>query len=126
MKLFIVYKKKHKETGVLYSGKSSGEYTGSKTDARKILEKRDKYHHKNAKGFDKAILEQQSTDEDAVRGYEQMMIDHYGGAQSSGGTSGNQYNSISPKNKKKQQYLEAALKVFGPLLLVIAFIYLLL
>lgn len=49
----------------------------------------------------------------AARGREQQLIESNGGAKSKGGTSGNAINSISPTNPKKQQYMNAAFRVFG-------------
>lgn len=122
-KLYVTYTKKNKSTDEVYSGMASGEYTGSEKDERKIISNRDSNHHKNQEDFDRAIIDQKSQDKDAIRGREQMLIEHFGGAKSEGGTSGNAINGISPKNKKKDQYLEAALKLFGFLSLILAIFY---
>ena len=42
---------------------------------RKNVEKRDKKHHMNEKGFGPAILDKSSTNKDAIRGREQQLID---------------------------------------------------
>lgn len=41
-----------------------------------------------------------------------IQIGKYGGAQSTGGTSGNRINGISPKNKNRERYINAAKKEF--------------
>ncbi len=122
-KLYVTYTKKNQVTGEVYSGMASGEYTGSEKDERKIISSRDSNHHKNQEDFDRALIDQKSQDKDAIRGREQMLIEHFGGAKSEGGTSGNAINGISPTNKKKGQYMDAALKLFGFLSLVLAIFY---
>jgi hypothetical protein len=73
-------------------------------------------------GFGKAMLDRAVKSEGtindmgasaAIRGREQMLIDHYGGAIRSGGTSGNQINSIGPRNLAKPYYLGMASWYFG-------------
>lgn len=51
----------------------------------------------------------------AIRGREQQLIDYHGGAQSTGGTSGNAINVVGKCNQKKKNYIEAAIKEFGEL-----------
>jgi hypothetical protein len=94
--------------------------------ARDILAKRDSSHHKNKDGFQRADIDVYSVDADATRGREQMLIDYNGGAKSEGGISGNSINGISQRNEKREQYLEAALKIFGGLgilFLLLAILY---
>lgn len=67
----------------------------------------------NKQGFGKARLDKSSTNADAIRGREQMQIDKNGGAQSSGGASGNKINGISLKNKNRDKYINAASKEFN-------------
>lgn len=55
----------------------------------------------NDKGFGPAELESSSNSYEAIRGREQDLIDYFGGAKSTGGTSGNAINGISDKNPKK-------------------------
>lgn len=69
----------------------------------------------NEKGFGSAVLDETSSNKDAIRGREQQLIDYYGGAKSEGGTSGNAIRGIDPKNKKKKRYLKAANDEFGEL-----------
>lgn len=56
-----------------------------------------------------------STSKDAIRGQEQRLIDQYGGAKSSGGTSGNAINGVSPNNPNAEKYINAAKTEFGEL-----------
>ncbi|MBK7056445.1 MAG: hypothetical protein IPQ05_15530 [Leptospiraceae bacterium] len=117
-RLFVTYTKENEKTGEIYSGRASGiisEEDINGTSARDILAKRDSSHHKNKDGFQRADIDVYSVDSDATRGREQMLIDYNGGAKSEGGFSGNDINGISHKNKKREQYLEAALKIFGGL-----------
>jgi RHS repeat-associated protein len=90
-----------------YSGRTSG--TNS---PRKNVENRDKSHHMNDT-HKPAKIDQSSTNSDAIRGREQQLINKNGGAQSTGGTSGNKINGVGAKNKKAGQYQKAAKKEFG-------------
>jgi len=118
LRLFLTYTKRNPITGEIYSGRTSG---WGKVIA--ILRRRDKYHHKNKEGYGDADLDKASTDADAIRGREQQLIDEHGGAKSSGGTSGNDINAISLRNKKHNKYLAAALKLFGAVSIVVLIIF---
>ena len=107
-KTYQTYTKTNPKTGEVYTGRTSGKGTPEQNVAR-----RDKNHHMNKEGFERADLEQSSPNKDAIRGREQNKIDQHGGAKSQGGTSGNKINGISPKNPKKQHYLDEAKKEFG-------------
>jgi hypothetical protein len=124
-KIYLTYTKENEDTGEVYSGRASGSIMNQKEfmeKLRKILDKRDSSHHKNQEGYQEALLDKYSTDKDAVRGREQMLIEYYGGAQSEGGISGNKINSISPRNKNITKYLKAAIKIFGTaIILFLAF-----
>ena len=102
------YTKPDKNGGKPYSGKTSGTGTPEENIA-----KRDQGHHMDKKGFGKAVLDKSSKSSDAIRGREQNLIDNNGGSKSTGGTSGNQNNSIGPKNKNAEKYKQAAEKEFG-------------
>ena len=67
----------------------------------------------NSKGYGPAVLDKTSSDYNAIRGREQMLIEKYGGANSTGGTSGNAINEISKNNKKKSKYINSAIEEFG-------------
>jgi len=104
-KIYVTYTKTNPETGKVYSGRASG--TGTPAE---VVAKRDKNHHMNDKGYGPAVLDKASTNPDAIRGQEQYMIELNGGAKSSGGTSGNSINGISPKNPNKNKYEDARKK----------------
>lgn len=107
-KTYVTYTKVNPKTGEVYSGRASGYGTPDE-----IVANRDRNHHMNEKGFEKAQLDRYSTSYDAIRGREQYLIDLNGGAKSQGGTSGNAINGISPTNTNKQKYEEASRKEFG-------------
>jgi len=107
VKTYQTYTKTNIKTGEVYTGRTSG--TGT---ALENVAKRDKNHHMNDKGFGPAVLDNSSTNKNAIRGREQYLIKINGGAKSQGGTSGNAINGISPNNKNRTKYLNAA-KVFG-------------
>ncbi len=109
-KTYQTYTKTNPSTGEVYSGRTSG--YGSPVEN---VRNRDAKHHMNSKGFGPAVLDETSSDYNAIRGREQMLIDKYGHAKSVGGTSGNAINGIGKDNKKKSIYLEAAKKIFGDL-----------
>lgn len=67
----------------------------------------------DAKGYGPAVLDKSSSDSDAIRGREQQNIEANGGAQSTGGNSGNAINGIAPNNPKFEQRMCAAQKEFG-------------
>lgn len=109
-KTYQTYTKTNPETGKVYSGRTSG--TGT---ALENIERRDRGHHMTEEGFGPAVLDMSTTSWAAVRGREQMLIDYHGGAQSTGGTSGNAISGIRQDNPRRQEYLEAARKEFGEL-----------
>ena len=112
-KVHIVYTKKPVDPSKgTYTGRTSGKGDiKSQQDLDKILRKRDRNHHMNKEGYRPAEVESKTTSAPAARGQEQINIDKMGGAQSSGGTSGNKINGISPKNPKAATYFEAAVDV---------------
>ncbi|MBX9661669.1 MAG: hypothetical protein K2X00_24190 [Nitrospiraceae bacterium] len=109
-KTFQTYAKTNPITGEVYIGRTSG--TG--TPAQNVRA-RDKDHHMTDKGFGPAQLDKSSSNRQSIRGREQQMIKHFGGAQSEGGTSGNAINGISPTNPRRSRYLNASTKEFGEL-----------
>lgn len=110
-KTYQTYTKTNPETGEVYSGRTSG--TG--TPEQNVLA-RDTNHHMNDKGFGPAKLDQTSSNPASIRGREQQLIDSFGGAQSTGGTSGNAINGISSTNTNKDFYIGESIKEFGNLL----------
>lgn len=106
-KTYQTYTKVNPDTGEVYSGRTSGTGTPEENVAN-----RDAGHHMNDKGFGPAQLDKSSANPDAIRGREQQLIEANGGAKSSGGTSGNEINGISPSNAKRPIYINAANKEF--------------
>lgn len=123
-KIFLTYIKKQNDGDEVYSGMASGDWDGLSEGLSKVLEKRDSNHHKNEDNFGPAMLDEFSDDKNAIRGREQMLIDHYGHAKSEGGSSGNQINGISPRNKKKDLYISAAIKLFGTISILLILLHL--
>lgn len=121
IRLFLTYFKRNPETGKVYAGRASGEFTGNKAkDALRIMRKRDSSHHKNKDGFDVGEIEKISLDGDAIRGREQMLIDHL----KEKGICGNDRNGIGIRNRRRKRYLKAALKLFGSISVILYFLYL--
>ncbi|MBZ4417072.1 RHS repeat-associated core domain-containing protein [Myxococcus sp. RHSTA-1-4] len=106
---YQTYTKTHPTTGDVYTGRTSGTGTPAQNVAR-----RDANHHMNGQGYGPAVLDKSSSNPAAIRGREQQGIDANGGARSTGGTSGNAINGISPNNPNRQTYIDAAKKEFGP------------
>lgn len=109
-KTFQTYIKRNPKTGEVYVGRTSGTKS-----PRQNVKARDSQHHKNVDGFGPAEMVNSSTNKDAIRGQEQRLIDQYGGAKSSGGTSGNVINGVSPNNPNAEKYINAAKTEFGEL-----------
>ena len=101
-KTYQTYTKTNPTTGEVYSGRTSGT-----DDPKKNIKRRDVNHAKNKEGFGPAKLDMSSDNPDAIRYREQYLIELHGGAKSTGGTSGNAINGISPKNPKYDQYKTA-------------------
>jgi RHS repeat-associated protein len=105
-KTYQIYLKKNKETGKVYTGRTSG--TGT-PDAN--VKKRDYGHGKlNGMGYGPAqpVPGLSTTNKDAIRGAEQKLIDKFKAA----GISGNIINGISKNNPKRDRYMKAASKIF--------------
>ncbi|MCX2684299.1 hypothetical protein OO306_01880 [Pseudomonas sp. DCB_AW] len=107
-KTYQTYTKTNSATGEVYTGRTSG-----KGSAFENIAARDSNHHKNSENFGPARLDKSSTDAQAIRGREQMMIERYGGAKSTGGTSGNAINGISERNPNRENYLQKAREAWG-------------
>ena len=67
----------------------------------------------NSQGYGPAVLDRSSSNSAAIRGREQQMIDALGGAQSTGGTSGNRLNGLSATNPRRDYYLSESYIEFG-------------
>ncbi len=114
LRLFITYIKENSNSGELYIGRASGQVNGIDEEAAdKIRKRRNNNHHRNKDNFGKAVIDRISTDYNAIRGREDMMIRRTKEL----GISGNKYNGISIRNKKRQVYLNAAINLFGDIVL---------
>ncbi len=106
-------------TTIVYSGRTSGTYTGdapTRQDAEVAASGRDAGHViLNGEGYAPAQPDKFSIDKAAIRGREQHLIDNNGGAQSDGGNSRNKIRAVSKKNPLRHVYDEAATSEFGPL-----------
>ena len=111
-RVYIVYEKKPiDQSKGQYTGRTSGIGDINNTkDLERILRARDRNHHMNKEGYERAEIKSVTTDPLASRGQEQLGIEENGGAQSTGGTSGNRINGIAQTNPRAQTYLEAAQK----------------
>ncbi|WP_397572977.1 RHS repeat-associated core domain-containing protein [Silanimonas sp.] len=92
-----------------YSGRTSGYGTPEENVKRRSLGQ----PHLTAQGYLPAVLDRSSESSWAIRGREQHLIVLHGGAQSSGGTSGNMINGISEWNPLGEFYTDAAYAEFG-------------
>ena len=104
IKTYQTYKKTHPKTGKVYVGRTSG--TNSPIAN---IKKRDSEHHRSQDGFGRAKIDKTSSNKDAIRGREQQEIELH----RNDGSGADQINGISPKNPKRQQYLDAANNEFG-------------
>jgi len=109
-KTYQTYTRYNPTTGQCYSGRTSG-YDSPETNVhRRGLEQT----HLYKEGFAAPVLDRSSSNYSSIRGREQMLIDINGGAQSSGGTSRNLINGISPFNPAGPLiYMPAAMSEFG-------------
>lgn len=106
---YQTYTKTNPDTGEVYSGRTSG----FRSPARNVASRDQGHSVLNARGFGPARMMQSSTSRSAIRGQEQRLIDQYGGAQSTGGTSANSINGVSASNPSGVQYYQDALREFG-------------
>ena len=117
--VYITYTKTNSETGEVYSGRASTRVPlGTPLSPRlgqQILNCRECGHHMNLRGFGPATLDRITKSYSAVRGREQQLINHFGGARSMGGTSGNAINGISIYNPARVPFLGSSTSEFGAL-----------
>lgn len=110
LRLFITYIKENSGSGELYIGRASCLVNNIDEEAAdKIRKKRNNHHHRNKDKFGEAVIDRISTNYDAIRGREDMMIRRTKEL----GISGNKYNGISNRNRKRQKYINAAIDLFG-------------
>jgi len=108
--IYIVYLKWNYDRTKVYVGRTSGQVKeASVSEIGKVLRKRDSNHAMNDTNFLPAEIRHISTNANAVRGQEQILIEKYRELD----ISANKINGISPKNPKKWIYLTAALETFG-------------
>jgi hypothetical protein len=108
-KTYQTYTRYNPKTGGCYSGRTSG--YGSPQE--NIIARAAGQPLLNAEGFLPPILDRTTDSYASVRGREQLMIDLNGGAKSSGGTSRNVINGISPMNPLRSIYIGNAIADFG-------------
>ena len=108
-KTYQDYTRYNPSTGGCYSGRTSG----YGTPQQNILARAAGQPLLNAEHFNPPILDRSSDSYIAIRGREQQLIDLNGGARSSGGTSRNMINGISPNNPTRGIMLGNALAEFG-------------
>jgi RHS repeat-associated protein len=109
-KSYQTYTRWNPLTGQCYSGRTSG----TDTPANNVKKRSAQQADLTAEGFQPGVVDKSSFNKSSVRGREQQMIEINGGAQSSGGTSRNLINGISPLNLRGPlQYIPAANAEFG-------------
>ena len=114
VRLFITYYKENKKAGKVYFGRASALVDGlNLKNANYVKKRRDSSHQKNKEGYAGADIDKISTNYDAIRGREDMLIRKA----KENEISGNKNNGISKRNKKREQYLNAAIDLFGDVLL---------
>ena len=73
-RIYATYRKAHPITNDIYVGRTSGWVKiVNLFSGKKIVERRDRYHHRNIDGYGTAELDQFSTNKDAIRGREQLL-----------------------------------------------------
>lgn len=87
--------------GKIYVGRSSGYGT-----PQQILNRRKAGHHRNLGDLE---LDQVTESYPAIRGREHLVREKL----REQGLATNQHNPISPRNKKKEQYIQSAIEEFG-------------
>lgn len=100
-------------SGEVYSGRASGYGTPDQ-----VMMQRYSSHEKRAEGFGSPKLDRFGYGRSggaAVRGREQQLIDHNGGARSDGGSSGNTIRGVGKNNIFGRDYHGASNAMFGPL-----------
>ncbi|MEJ0037671.1 MAG: hypothetical protein WDO68_16625 [Gammaproteobacteria bacterium] len=104
-KTYTTYTRKNESAGKVYSGRTSGK--GTAEQQVKARTSAPDHEAKTREGYGPAKVDKNSPNADAIRGREQQLIEQNGGAQSTGGTSGNTINGVSPNNPNAQKYEQA-------------------
>lgn len=130
VRIYVTYTKTRLNadgTTTVYSGRSSGLGDPRRLllEAQRIVRVRDAGHH--IRGFGPAVLDKFTVSTflayavpldpayQAIRGREQQLIDHFGGARSEGGTSGNPLRGVRVNHSRGRLYHNAATAQFGQL-----------
>ncbi|MDA8523439.1 RHS repeat-associated core domain-containing protein [Acidovorax sp. NCPPB 4044] len=109
-KTYQTYTRYNPLTGQCYSGRTSG----TDTPENNVRNRGYGQPLLTAEGFLPPVLDRSSSNRSAIRGREQQLIELNGGAQSSGGSSRNLINGISPWNPRGVfVYIPAANDEFG-------------
>lgn len=110
---YLTYTRTNPNTSQVYSGRTSGD---SSLSTATILSNRAAGQPLlNTSGFSPPVLDQRSSNYDAIRGREQQLIDFNGGAQSVGGAARNMINGVSDYNLNGWDYMNESNKLFGTL-----------
>lgn len=107
-------------SAVTYSGRTSGWTTNpsgpTDPEVLEAVRRRDIGHHMTPLGFGPAVPDKASLSRAAIRGREQQLVDHFGGAwRTDNGTSGNEIRGVSKYNLAGPAYHLAANALFGEL-----------
>jgi len=134
VRIYVTYTKNNWQTGLTYSGRSSGVGDSTKPirpQAQGIVKTRDSGHHKTAEGYGPAILDRFSVGQAvqysnreldpayfAIRGREQQLVDYYGGAWTDTGQpykTGNESRAVRKNHEYGRLFHEYANQEFGEL-----------
>ena len=108
---FATYTRTHPDTGQTYSGRVSG-YASPEV----LVSRRQYTHPRRLSQFDDAVVDRSCSGcRVSVRGREQQLIDHHGGAQSGGGTSANINRGVARDNPLGRSYHHASNSRWGEL-----------
>jgi len=116
LRTYLTYKRYNPKTKQWYCGQSSG--MGTIPQIMQNLGNSDRHRRYTKEGFGPFQVDQVASGpnaKEAIRGREQQLIDHYGGAQSVGGSARNQINSVGDWNLNGRYYNSAANTFFGQL-----------
>ena len=112
-RVWVTYTLTNPSTGQVYAGRTSGFGT-----PQSVMMVRFATHHMRRLGFTVPNLDRSMVGmegEDPIRGREQQLIDHFGGARSDGGTAGNAIRGVNKNNPFGRIYHLEANWAFGEL-----------
>ncbi len=102
-----------------YSGRASGYYKGAaptRLEALQAIKARyssESKDHRAGEGYGLAKLDEYSTNEAAIRGREQQLIDRHGGARKDGGNSGNKNRAVDRDHPLRTLFHNESNREFG-------------